>query len=84
MYINPTPEDFNNAKFPNKGILIAHAGGAIGGKTYTNSIEAINAFGIKKGRASFCRVLRTLFPVGTSQGTLHLALLCLLLTLSSC
>ena len=43
MYINPTPEDFNNVKFPNKGILIAHAGGAIGGKTYTNSIEAINA-----------------------------------------
>ncbi|MDR1811191.1 MAG: hypothetical protein LBR34_12465 [Prevotella sp.] len=36
--IFPTPESFNCGRLP---VLIAHAGGAINGKTYTNAMEAV-------------------------------------------
>lgn len=40
QYVFPTPEDFPIDDYT-KPILIAHAGSAVNGKTYTNSLEAI-------------------------------------------
>ena len=41
LYFIPSPERFYAKEHEDKVILIAHAGGAIDGKVYTNSLEAV-------------------------------------------